>query len=275
MKKIVLWAIIAITGTASACVGGVFLWVNLSTADSADRADTFLSTVARGDVRHAYEQTTTALRREQDEEQFVTTVSLVGISSYELRPWQDRTVDRWGRNTYQGTISTEAGRSMPFRLGMFQEDGEWRVQTFTGPGRRGVGPGAWFTQVPSTADLTLLANKTISDFLVALEKRDFTEFHDNMWFFRWGYLVRHLESDFKHFLDERTDLSGVLDVSPTFTLPAVLEPSSKGALLIVTGRFPVEGAGVPFLFRYAYEHPMWRLNRIYVGRPGNPDFLDP
>ena len=275
MKKIALWAAIAIAGTVGACVGGAFLLVNISTADSALGADTFLSTVASGDIRQAYGQTATAFRLEQDEEQFVTAVSLVGISSFELKPWQDRTVDYKGRNIYQGTIGTEAGRSMPFHLGMFLEQGEWRVETFTGPGRRGVGPGAWFTQVPGEADLTLLINETIKDFLVALENRDFTEFHDNMWFFRSGNLARDLENDYRHFLDDGTDLSAVLEVSPAFTQAPILEPSPRGALLIVIGRFPVEGAGVPFRFRYGYDHPEWKLNRIYVGRPGNPDFLAP
>ncbi len=274
MTKIVLWAVVAIAGTLSACVGGLFLWVYVGTAGSAVGADAFLSTVARGDIGSAYQQTAAALRLEQDEEQFVTTVSLVGISSYELKPWRDRTIDYRGRNTYRGTITTEAGRPMPFRLGMLIEDGEWRVETFTGPGRSNVGPGAWFTQVPSTAELTSLARNTMRDFELALRKRDFTELRDNMWSALW-YTVKDMEAEYKHFLDERIDLSGVLDVGPEFTQPARLEPYTEGTVLIVTGRFPVEGAGVPFRFRYRYDHPEWKLNQIYVGRPGNPDFLAP
>jgi len=273
MKMIALWA--AIAGTLGACVGGLFMWVYVGTADSAVGANAFLTTVARGDIGSAYQQTAKTLRLKQDEEQFVTTVSLVGISSYELKPWRDRTIDYKGRNTYQGTINTEAGRPIPFRLRMFLEDGKWRVETFTGPGRDSLGPGAWFNQVPGTAELTLLAANTMRDFDLALRKRDFTELHGSMWFDRFGYTVENMESEFQHFLDEGIDLSGVADVGPDFTQPARLEPYSKGSVLIVTGRFPVEGAGVPFRFQYRYDHPGWKLSQVYVGRPGNPDFLAP
>jgi len=47
-----------------------------------------------------------------------------------------------------------------------------------------------------------------------------------------------------NFIDEGIDLSGVADVGPDFTQPARLEPYSKGTVLIVTGRFPAEGAEV-------------------------------
>jgi hypothetical protein len=83
-----------------------------------------------------------------------------------------------------------------------------------------------------------------------------------------------LEAAYREYLDEGVDLSGVRGVAPVFTEASRIARSSSGPLLVATGRFPVEGAPVPFRFRYKYVHPEWLLFNIDVRRPGDPD-LEP
>lgn len=274
MRKIVLGIAIGVVGFIAACTGGLFLWVYVGTTDSAERADSFLASLAQGNVRAAYSQTATAFRREQDERLFAGVVGRAGIAGYELVSWQDRTLERNGRGTYYGTVSAESGGSMPFILEVMQEEGEWRVLTFTGPGRTDVGPGAWFRQAPELAEMTALVVQSMRDFALAVSSKDFDDLFRTMYTYRAESSPWALEAAYREYLDESVDLSGVRGVAPVFTEASRIARSPSGPLLVATGRFPVEGAPVPFRFRYKYVHPEWLLFNIDVRRPGDPD-LEP
>ena len=271
MAKIVLGVVIGFAGFIGVCTGGLFLWVYVGTADSANRADSFLAALAQGNVHAAYAQTANKFRREQDEQLFAGIVGRAGISAYELLPWKDRTLDNNGRGRYLGTVSAEGGGSMPFILEVLQEEGEWRVLSFTGPGRAGVGAGAWFRQPPGPAKMTALVVKSMRDFDRAVRTKDFSDLFSTMYVSRIETFAGVLEAAYKEYVDEGVDLSGVQDVAPVFTEASRIVRTSAGPLLVATGRFPVEGAAVPFRFRYKYVHPEWILFNIDVGRPGDPD----
>jgi hypothetical protein len=271
MAKVVLGVVIGVVGFIGACTGGLFLWVYIGTADSADGADGFLASLAQGNVHDAYAHTATEFRREQDEQRFADIVGRAGIADYELRSWQDRRVDHNGRNRYLGTVSTEGGRSMFFILEMLREEGDWRVLSFTGPGRTDVGPGAWFSQPPGPAEMTALVAVSMRDFDRAVRSKDFNDLFSTMWTYRTEMTIWALKAAYQEFVDEGIDLSGVQDVAPFFTETPRIERTGFGPLLAATGRFPVEGAAVPFRFRYKYVHPEWKLFSVQVGRPGDPD----
>jgi hypothetical protein len=274
LTKIVLGVIIGVVGFIAACTGGLFLWVYVGTADSAERADSFLASLAQGDVRAAYAQTATAFRHEQDDRQFADVVGKAGIAGYELPSWKDRTLDRNGRNTYFGSVNAEGRRSMPFILEILREGGEWRVLTFTGPGRADVGPGAWFRQTPEPPEMTALVLQSMRDFELAVSSKNFDDLFRTMYTYRPETSPVVLEAAYREYLDEGVDLSGVRGLAPVFTEASQIVRSPSGTLLVATGRFPVEGAPVPFRFRYKYVHPGWSLYNIDVGRPGDPD-LEP
>ena len=271
-----MWAVIAAVGLTGGCVGGLFLWVYVGTAESAGRADDFLASLARGDIHDAYSFTASSFRSEQSEPRFAGVLGRAGITEYGLRSWTDRTLDHDGSNTYLGTISTQSGRTMPFSLKMAREDGEWRVLSFTGPGRTGVGPGAWFRQVPGAAEVTQLVVETMREFDEAVREKDFSAFLKKMGTSRGDSnfsLEAAYEAAYKEYFDEDIDFSGVQNVYPVFDEAPRLERASGGFLLVTTGRFPVEGAPVPFRFRYTYMHPQWKVSNVDVRRPGDPDIV--
>ena len=256
--------------------GRTLLWVYVGTAESAGRADDFLASLARGDIHDAYSFTASSFRSEQSEPRFAGVLGRAGITEYGLRSWTDRTLDHDGSNTYLGTISTQSGRTMPFSLKMAREDGEWRgavlhwarpdrgragcmVQAGAGRGRgdtarrgdheriRRGGPGKGFQRIPQKMG---------------------TSRGDSNFSLEAAY-----EAAYKEYFDEDIDFSGVQNVYPVFDEAPRLERASGGFLLVTTGRFPVEGAPVPFRFRYTYMHPQWKVSNVDVRRPGDPDIV--
>jgi hypothetical protein len=272
IKRFLVLAALAVIAAIASCTGGHFLYVFVSTADSADLADRYLRALGEGRVTEAYRLTSSTFREEQSPEVFADVIDVVSIVGHELVPWQDRTLDHNRFNLYVGTLATESGRVLPFRMEVVDEEGGWRVQTLTGPGRHDVGPGAWFQQVPKEATLKQVVRDTMLNFDLAVRDRDLLRFYDTMWTTRTAISFWKFEAAFQHFLDEEVDLSGVQGVEPEFVDPPWLDRTSEGVLLVVNGRFDAEGGQVPFTFRYKYEHPGWRLFNINVGRPGEPTF---
>ena len=261
IKRALVLVALGIIAAIASCTGLHFLFVFVSTADSADLADRYLTALGEGRVTEAYGLTSSTFREEQSPETFADVIDVVSIVGHELVPWQDRTLDHNRSNLYTGTLTTGSGRALPFRMEVVEEEGEWRVRTLTGPGRHDVGPGAWFQQVPKDKTLKQVVRDTMLNFDLAVRDRDLLRFYDTMWTTRTAISFWKFEAAFQHFLDEEVDLSGVQGVEPEFVDPPRLDRTSEGILLVVNGRFDAEGGQVPFTFRYKYEHPGWKRRR--------------
>ena len=273
VKRALVFTALGIVAAIAGCTGGHFLYVFVSTADSADLADRYLTALGEGSVSEAYQLTSTAFREEQGPEEFADVIDIVSIADHELMPWQDRTLDHNDFNILTGTLTTASGRTLPFVLEVVEEEGEWRVRALTGPGRMDVGPGAWFRQVPKDATLKRTVRETMLEFHEAVRDRDLRRFYDTMWTARTEISYWKFEGTFQEFLDDDVDLSGVQGVEPEFLDPPKLDRTSSGILLVLNGKFDAEGGQVPFTFRYKYKHPIWLLFNINVGRPGDPAFV--
>ena len=273
IKRAVLFVTLGVIGFIASCTGVHFLYVFVSTADSSGVADRYLTALGDNSVSEAYRLTSSTFREEQGPEAFADVMEGVSIADHELMSWENRTLDHNRFNIYAGSLTTESGRTLPFIMEVVREDGEWRVQTLTGPGRQDVGPGAWFRQVPKDATLKGIARDTMLAFDAAVRDRDLRRFYDTMWTARTEISYWKFEAVYQDFVDEEVDLSGVQGVQPEFVDPPKLERTSSGTLLVVNGRFDAEGGQVPFTFRYKYQHPIWRLFNINVGRPGDPPFV--
>ncbi len=273
IKRALVLAALGVIAAIASCTGIHFLYVFVSTADSAGLADRYLTALGEGKVSEAYQLTSTTFREEQSPEAFADVMDIVSMTGHELTSWQDRTLDHNRFNMYTGSLATESGRAIPFLMEVVEEDGEWRVQALTGPGRHDVGPGAWFRQVPKESMLKSIARDTMLAFHEAIRDEDLLRFYDTMWTTRTAISFWKFEAAFQHFLDDDVDLSGVQGVEPELVDPPKLDRTSEGTLLVVNGRFDAEGGQVPFTFRYKYEHPIWRLFNIQVGRPGDPTFV--
>ena len=263
-----LAALIVPIAFIGACVGGLFLWVAVDTADAGEKADTFLALLAEGNVHDAYAGTAFLFRTEQDEQRFTSVVRRVGLTRYVLQPWRDRILTRQGRGQFLGTLESASGRTMPFTVEVVREADEWRVLSLTGPERRSVGPGAWFRQAPTDEELQRLTKETILAFKQAIGNRDFTEFRNDM---TTALTPEQLQETYQQFIDEEIDLSGVERVGAVFDGPPVMRwrvfGDARVDVLTVSGYYPIDPSPLAFTFRYTYHHPDWQLSTLHVIPP--------
>ena len=140
VKRALVFTALGIVAAIAGCTGGHFLYVFVSTADSADLADRYLSGVGRGQglggiPAHVYRIPRRAgagsVRRRCRHR--VHDDPRAGCRG-KTGPWT--TIDF---NILTGTLTTASGRTLPFVLEVVEEEGEWRVRALTGPGRTGRG----------------------------------------------------------------------------------------------------------------------------------------
>ena len=264
---------ISIVGIIGACVSGLFLWVYIDTAGSSKIANDFLASVSQNNLDDAYKQTSDQFRLNQTKLQFLNSIQPLEIYSFSLEPWQNRTINHDGHNTYKGMVVTRSKQSIPFWLGVIIENNEWRIENFTDEERKGIGPGAWFLQLPIQNKIHSLVQNTVRSFGASIRNKDFTDFRKDMWLVSHGYTVENLENDFQQFLDENIDMSDIQTIDETYITSTTLEPNiDLGPMLLLIGRLPTDSGVVPFKFKYAYAHPQWKLNYIFLRPPGGNDF---
>ena len=280
MKRFLLVSLTGLIGFMGACTGGLFLWVAVTTGDSAVAAESFLSLIEDGRTHDAYLATASPFREAQDEATFVKFMQRLDIRNYSLEPWRDRMLERWDQAFFRGTLDQrpwyDDPRTLPFRLDMLKEAGEWKVVSFTGRGRVLVGAGAWFSQIPNDEDLGEMSRDTFLAFDRAVKAGDFAEFYENMSLaFKIGVPLFQLQAAYQRFIDNEIDVSGVADLEPVFDkLPSINRSRDLGDVLVVSGYFPTAPSPIPFVLRYRYEHPRWALYKFLVKFP-DPRSLSP
>ena len=273
MKRFLLVFLTGLIGFMGACTGGVFLWVAVTTGDSAAAAERFLSLIEAGRTHDAYLATASPFREAQTEATFVKFMQRIDMRNYSLEPWRDRVLERGDQAVFRGTLDQrpwyDDPRILPFRLDMIRETGEWRVVSFTGTRRVLVGAGAWFSQIPNDHDLGEMSRDTLLAFNRAVKAGDFAEFYDNMSLgFRIEIHLFQLQAAYQRFIDNEIDISGVADLEPVFDkLPSMERNSRLGDILVVSGYFPMAPLPIPFVLRYRYEHPHWMGYKFLVGFP--------
>lgn len=272
LRRTLLFSLIGSIIFVFTCTGANFALVYFTTSDSAQTADMFLKTISAGNLNESYELASGDFKQAQSLDKFIDMITGADITGYKLTEWQHRTLDSSDKNIYTGTLSGRLNKSMPFNLRVVKELGVWKLFSLTGPGRYGVGPGAWFRQVPGNTELQLLTKNTMSDFEEAVREKSFVEFYSNMWTFRSSISLWKFQATFEKFIQNNIDLSSTNNIAPTFIDDPSLERSPSGTLLVTNGTFDTQNGQVPFTFRYLYDHPNWKLININVGFPGDPRF---
>ena len=119
------------------CLGGCGLlvaWFESTTGNAAMAADRFLALLGEGKVAEAYNSTATKLRDQESREAFANSVRQLGLTDYASSSWPSRKVDN-GVVTFEGSLMTRAGGTIPLTIVLINESGSWRVLSVKALGR--------------------------------------------------------------------------------------------------------------------------------------------
>ena len=249
----------------------VFLWLIVSTADGAASADAFLETLGKTDAAQSYALTSTRFQEEQDSSRFATELDEIGPLSFELLPVWHRKLPDNGARGLKGTLETESGTVFPFVIEMVDEDG-WKVRTITNRMTGAIGPGAWFTGVPSEPRVLQFVKDTMADLGPAIMQADFVAFVDSL---PETVIEEVASSSLKRTFDQlvgQIDLSSIGDIEPVLNPPewklitscgsfgGSCSTTGVGTRLLASGYYPIEPEPFHFNLIYGYDHPDWLLD---------------
>ena len=283
-KKIILRSLIAAILVLAGCTTSMFTWVALDTNDSASEAEAFLHLLRERKTAEAYHASTTAhFRALQTQEGFDKVMDLLGLPlTYRLDVWRDRTLELSNRSRIRGTLIDLGGEDVKFTVDMVREQGDWKVNAFVDDDRAGVGPGAWFKQIPLREDLDALTAETIGLFRQSMEAGDMETFYRYMSdSFTIGITLERLQQAYQPYIDflkaGNFNLTGIEDLQPTYLELPAFQDVPLGIdeedyfvvqdVMILEGFYPTEPLVVPFKFSYVYEHPEWKLFQFQVRQP--------
>ncbi len=258
-KALLIGCPIAFVLGVGAIVGFVYL-ILWATSGATDATDQFLALVAAGKYTEAYESTASTLQDQQDEETFTKAVQYYGLDDYASASWPSRSVNN-NQAALEGTISTKSGGSIPVKVQLLKEGGEWKVLSINVPSA-GANVDSSQQQIPADDELRALTTRTMLEFNDALLTQDFTQFYDSIAVL-WQLQTKpeELQELFQVLIDEGVDFSAIKGVDPIFTQPPAF---NSDGLLVLTGYYPTQPMQCVFELKYAYEHPEWKLVGIHV-----------
>ena len=248
-----------------------FQWLMVSTADAASSADAFLETLGGPNNAQSYALTSARFQEEQDPSRFASELEAIGSLNFELLPVWRRTMPNNGAVGLKGTVQTESGTVFPFVIEMVNEDG-WKVNVVTNRMTGAIGPGAWFTGVPSSPRVLQFVKDTMADLGPAIMKSDFVAFVDSL---PNTVIEEVASSSLKTTFDQivgQIDLSRIADVEPVLDPPAWelitscgsfgggCSTTGVGTRLMATGYYPLEPEPFHFKLIYGYNHPDWLID---------------
>jgi hypothetical protein len=249
----------------------VFLWLMASTADAASSADAFLETLGGPNTAQSYALTSTRFQEAQDPSRFAAELEAIGSLNFELMPVWRRTMPNNGAMGLKGTLQTDSGTIFPFVIEMVDEDG-WKVNIVTNRMTGAIGPGAWFTGVPSDPRVLQFVKDTMADLGPAIMQDDFVAFVDSL---PETVIEEVASSSLKTTFDQivgKIDLSRIRDIEPVLDPPAWnlitscgsfgggCSTTGVGTRLVASGYYPLEPEPFHFKLIYAYNHPDWLVD---------------
>ena len=253
-------------------VGLLFLWVAASTGPAAAAADRFFGSIVEGDMQAAYGLASDDFRQDQSADRFALEMATLGPASFKLQPWRERTLQRRGYSFLFGTMETKSGQTVDVTAQMLNEDGDWKVFSMTDRARVGVGPGAWFLQIPAEFLLREMVEETLLDLNEAVQAGDFETFYRKT----AGTSVAEVKvapvaESFDKLVEANVDITEIANLEAFFDQPpGFFHRTTCGAFgsgcrktqlgeLVLAGHFSLGTEVLRFDLAYRYLHPDWTL----------------
>lgn len=149
-----------------------------------------------------------------------------------------------------GHFPTEPRRTV-FRLTFISEGAEWKLFGINAKAAANPLP------LPPSEEIKSLVELTLLDFNAALQAQDFTQFHAELSTpFRRQNSPEDLQKAFQAFIDEKIDLTSIVDLEPSFSGQPTLDAENS---LVVKGYYPTAPSRLHFDFRFTPEPPDWKL----------------
>ena len=266
----------------------VVILVFYLTGDMVDTANSFFKAVKQNDITKARTYLAEEFKAATDEKALQDFLSKSALLNFKETSWGERQVSTGGRGELNGSIKTESGGTIPIKMILVKERGEWRIYSLqkpeaglttkeepgtpekpqTGLATKQEPPSAQKTPLvltakdatkamPSKPEQIALAKRSMHDFGVSLKAKSMEHFRNsisNLW--QRQFTTEKLNEAYGKVMDAELDLS-VLD-----TLDPVLDEEAKidhEGVLILKGHYATQPSQVYFQQKFINEGGAWKL----------------
>ena len=231
------------------------------TSGLVDSADRFFLAIEQNDYQKAYDQLSQDFKASTDFQQFETFLQNTALVNYKSASWTSRSIsDSIGE--LEGSVTTKDGGKVPVNIKLVEDKDQWKILSLTKE------PAGLLTEAPDAnpmpmqQELMHLLKKSMYEFALALNNKDFTDFHNNISRLWQSQTTKdQLYNAFKTFSDQDVDLTVLQNIDPVFSEKPYI---NENKLLILKGYYPSQPSVTYFELMYLYEHPEWKLASIDI-----------
>ena len=278
---------LAIAVLMGAGIASLVLFVFYLTSGAVESADQFLATLARGDSKAAYLQTSSTFRTAQSEPDFEAVIGALGLKEFQSAFWNSRAVEN-NLATVEGSIQLRSGGTTRLTIKLIKEDGQWKILSLEGPiiganvknGEADVdvqrnpefvlpdfkanAP----ADVPPKETISSLAERHLTALDRALRGETFDEFYRSL-SKTWKAQISENEvaSAFERLKNDRGDWSKLVHSELVYDEPPAL---NEQGVLVVKGHWPIQKRRLVFELKFITEDTGWELLGIKVREVDDP-----
>ncbi len=225
-----------------------------ATSGMTNTADAFFAAVKDKNIALARSYLSEDFKASTDEKTLQDFLTRKTLIKFKKASWSNRQISG-GRGELTGSITTESGGTVPIKLELIKENGNWLIYSIYKPEAGIIAEESG--KAPSEREEVALINESMETFAQSVNAKDFSEFYgyiSNLW--RRQISTQKLNEIFKPFMDRDINLLVLKNFSPIFDGQPTLDDNG---ILTIKGRYPTKPSSVMFEFSYVYEGTGWKL----------------
>jgi hypothetical protein len=222
-------------------------------------ADQFFSAVKEKDFSKAYSYTSQDFQASTSLEDLQRFLEGTALLDYQDASWSSRSFSG-NEGNLEGSIKTSSGGTIPIKITLVKESDNWKIQTIHKADAGLLSDQS--LQLPAETVLIQLVNSTMQDLALAINARDFGNFHQKISRLWQSQITKEeLSNIFQSFSEQNIDLTVLEGIEPVFSEKPLLNAEN---LLILTGYYPTQPPVTYFTLKYTMEYPNWKLFGVNV-----------
>jgi hypothetical protein len=225
------------------------------TSGMVDTADSFLKAVKARDIAKARDYLAEDFKAGTDEKALADFLSKGAILDFKEASWSNRNISG-SRGELDGSITTQAGGTIPIKMMFVKEKGNWKIYSIRKP-TAGLQSSDAAPAAPAKADQVALVKQSMRDFIVSLDGKNMEHFRSTvskMW--QKQHTTEQLNGAFKALINTGANWSVLNNLEPVLAGESTVD---KDGVLVVSGYYPTTPRKVHFEQKYIYEGIGWKL----------------
>ncbi|HBD09178.1 MAG TPA: hypothetical protein DCZ69_13040 [Syntrophobacteraceae bacterium] len=266
----------------------VVILVFYLTSNMVDTANSFFKAIKQNDLTKAQTYLAEEFKAATDEKALKGFLATSALANFRETSWGERQVSAGGRGELSGSVTTESGSTIPIKMTLVKERGEWKIYSLRRPEAglttkdESVTPqppsaGVATKQEPATSQKSplvltakeasrsmpgkpeqiALAKRSMHDFGVSLKAKSMEHFRNsvsNLW--QQQFSTEKLNEAYGKVIEAELDLSALDTIDPILDEEPKID---KDGVLTLKGHYQTHPKQVYFQEKFINEGGAWKL----------------